>query len=104
MVFNAIVNNISVISWRTALLVEETEVPRENHWYLFVWRARAASLRVTTENHHNLSITICTVGGMKQYAAGSNSEHYPAHASSVYGIFCHVHELEIDIPYFYFWG
>jgi hypothetical protein len=31
MVFNATVNNISVISWRSALLVEETRVPGENH-------------------------------------------------------------------------
>jgi hypothetical protein len=30
MVFNATFNNISVISWRSVLLVEETEVPREN--------------------------------------------------------------------------
>jgi hypothetical protein len=29
MVFNA--NNISVISWRSVLLVEETGVPGENH-------------------------------------------------------------------------
>jgi len=25
-------NNISVISWRSILLVEETRVPGENHW------------------------------------------------------------------------
>jgi hypothetical protein len=31
MVFNATFNNISVISWRSVLLVEETEIPRENH-------------------------------------------------------------------------
>jgi len=31
MVFNATFNNISVISWRSILLVEETGVPRENH-------------------------------------------------------------------------
>jgi hypothetical protein len=31
MVFNATFNNISVISWRSALLMEETEVPGENH-------------------------------------------------------------------------
>jgi len=31
MVFNAIFNNISVISWRSVLLVEETGVPEENH-------------------------------------------------------------------------
>jgi hypothetical protein len=31
MVFNTTLNNISVISWRSVLLVEETRVPRENH-------------------------------------------------------------------------
>jgi hypothetical protein len=32
MVFNATFNNISVISWRSALWVEETAVHGENHW------------------------------------------------------------------------
>jgi hypothetical protein len=31
-IFNATFNNISAISWRSILLVEETRVPRENHW------------------------------------------------------------------------
>jgi len=31
MVFNATFNNISVISWWSVLLVEETRVPGENH-------------------------------------------------------------------------
>jgi len=31
MVFSATFNNISVISWRSVLLIEETRVPRENH-------------------------------------------------------------------------
>ena len=31
MVFNATFNNISAISWRSVLLVEETGGPRENH-------------------------------------------------------------------------
>ena len=31
MVFHATFNNISVISWRSVLLVEETRVPGENH-------------------------------------------------------------------------
>ena len=31
MVFNATFNNISVILWQSALLVEETGVPRENY-------------------------------------------------------------------------
>jgi hypothetical protein len=30
-VFNATFNNISVITWRLVLLVEETGVPGENH-------------------------------------------------------------------------
>jgi hypothetical protein len=32
MVFNATFNNISVISWQSVLLLEETGVPGENHW------------------------------------------------------------------------
>jgi hypothetical protein len=32
MVFNVTFNNISVISWRSVLLMEQTEVPRGNHW------------------------------------------------------------------------
>ena len=32
MVFNATFNNISAISWRSVLLVEETGVSGENHW------------------------------------------------------------------------
>jgi hypothetical protein len=31
MVFNATFKNISVILWRSVLLVEETGVPSENH-------------------------------------------------------------------------
>jgi hypothetical protein len=31
LVFNATLKNISAISWRSVLLVEETEVPGENH-------------------------------------------------------------------------
>ena len=30
-VLSATFNNISVISWRSVILVEETGVPRENH-------------------------------------------------------------------------
>jgi hypothetical protein len=31
MVFNATFNHFSVLSWRSVLLVEDTEVPGENH-------------------------------------------------------------------------
>jgi hypothetical protein len=42
MVFNATFNNISVISWRSILLMEETGIPRENHEMIknqmyFIW-------------------------------------------------------------------
>jgi len=43
MVFNATFNNISVISWQSVLLVEETRVPKENHrpvashWQTFLY-------------------------------------------------------------------
>jgi len=30
--FNTIFNNISAILWQSVLLVEETGIPRENHW------------------------------------------------------------------------
>ena len=32
MVFNVTFNNITVISWRSVLLMEETKVPGENNW------------------------------------------------------------------------
>ena len=32
MVFNTTFNNISVMSWPSVLLVEETRVPGDNHW------------------------------------------------------------------------
>jgi hypothetical protein len=32
MVFNATFNNISGIFWQSVLLMEETRVPRKNHW------------------------------------------------------------------------
>jgi hypothetical protein len=35
MVFSATFNNISVISWQSDLLVEETGIPGENH-YLYI--------------------------------------------------------------------
>ena len=33
MVFNVTFNNISILSWQSVLLVEETGVPRENKLY-----------------------------------------------------------------------
>jgi hypothetical protein len=36
MVFNATVNNISAISWRSVLLLEEIGIPGENQWLIIV--------------------------------------------------------------------
>jgi len=44
MVFNANFNNISVISWRSVLLLEETGVPGKNH------RPTAIHLQVLSHN------------------------------------------------------
>jgi len=49
MVFNANFNNISVISWRSVFLVEETGVPGENH--------RPAASRLQNLAHNVVSST-----------------------------------------------
>ena len=49
MVFNDTFNNISVISWWSVLLVEETGVPRENH--------RPAASHLQTSSHFVVSST-----------------------------------------------
>jgi len=56
MVFNATFNNISVISWRSVLLVEET---RENHW--------PVESHWQTLSHNVVSITT-------RHERGSNSQ------------------------------
>jgi hypothetical protein len=60
MVFNATFNNISVISWRSVLLVEETGVRRENH--------RPVARRRQTLSHNVVSST-------PRHEQDSNSQH-----------------------------
>ena len=55
MVFNATVNNISVISWQSILLVEETtDLPQvtDKLYHIKLYRAQIAMSRIQT---HNLS-------------------------------------------------
>ena len=57
MVFNATFNNISLISWQSVLLVEETGVPGENHWPATShWKALSHKVVLS---RHLLSV-ICT--------------------------------------------
>jgi hypothetical protein len=49
LMFNATFNNISVISWRSILLVEEIRVPGENH--------RPAASHLQTLSHNVVSST-----------------------------------------------
>jgi hypothetical protein len=59
MMFNATFNNISVISWRSVLLVEETGVPGENH--------RPVGSHWQTLSHN-------VVSGTPRHERGSNSQ------------------------------
>ena len=61
MVFKATFNNISVILWRSILLVEETGVPRENH--------RPAASHCQTLSHN-------VVSGTPRQERNSNSQRY----------------------------
>ena len=71
MVFNATFNNISVISWRSVLLVEETGVPGENHppaashW-------QAYSHNVVSSTPHLSRIQTYNVSGDRHWLHKSN--------------------------------
>jgi hypothetical protein len=54
-VFNATFNNISVVSWQSVLLVEETGVPRENHRPVASHRQIFSHNVVSNTPHHEQS-------------------------------------------------
>jgi hypothetical protein len=52
MVFNATFNNISVISWWSVLLVDETRVPGENHHpAISHWQTLSYIVLLSTPRH-----------------------------------------------------
>jgi len=61
MVFNAIVNNISVISWRSVSLVEETGIqgekhrPVASHWQTLSHNSVSSTPRLSGIRTHNIS-------------------------------------------------
>ena len=56
MVFNATFKNISIISWWSGLLVEETKVPGENHWPVAShWQISSHNV-VSSTPHHKFSL------------------------------------------------
>jgi len=52
MVFNTTFYNISVISWPSVLLVEETGVPGENHWPVTSHWQTLSLNEVSSTPHH----------------------------------------------------
>ena len=61
MVFNATFNNVSVISWRSFSLVEDTRVPRENHkpvashWQILSLKVVSSAPHLGEVRTHNVS-------------------------------------------------
>ena len=66
MVINANFNNISIISWRTVLLVRKTGVPGENHrpvtnhWQTLSHNVVSSIPHLSGIRNHNVSGDICT--------------------------------------------
>ena len=61
MVFNATFNNISVISWRSVLLVEKIRIPGENHQHVASHKLLSHNVVLSTPRHerartHNLLV------------------------------------------------
>jgi len=66
MVFNATFNNISVISWRSVLLVEETRVPAENRRPVTShWQTLSHNVASRTSRHERSSIGTDSTGSCK---------------------------------------
>ena len=74
MVFNTTFNNISVISWRLVLLVDETGVPRRNH--------RSAASHCQTLSHNVVSSTTRFSGILTHNVSGTQVDKSNYHTTT----------------------
>jgi hypothetical protein len=58
MVLNATFNNISVISWRSVLLVEETGGPGDNYRPGMIYKTICKNLRIEQFEHHQKTVSV----------------------------------------------
>ena len=93
-VFNVTFNNISVISWRSVLLVEETGVPGKNH--------RPVASHWQTLSHNLVSSAPC-LGGVRTHGTtnwlGSCKSNYHTITTTPFGNTCN--NSIIDKPMYY---
>ena len=77
MVFNATFKNISVISWQSVLLVEETGVPRDNHgWVASHWQTLSHNVVYIEYTSPWTGFELTTLTVEKTGVPGEN--HWPA--------------------------
>jgi hypothetical protein len=91
MVFNATFKNMSVISWRSVLLVEETGVPEESHRPVpSLWQTLSSNVVSSTPRHewgsnvqlsHDiadilLKVALNTIKQTKELTTGETMENY----------------------------
>jgi hypothetical protein len=86
MVFNATFKNISVISWRSVLLVEETEGPGENHrpvashWQTLSHNGiHLALIEIQTHKHQWVVIGTDCIGSYKSNYHTITAATFPLH-------------------------
>ena len=76
MVFNSTFNNISAISWRSFLLVEETRVPGEKHWpAASQWQTLSPNVVLSTPRHERDSNSVLVVIG-SDYTGSCKSNYH----------------------------
>ena len=79
MVFNATFNNITFISWRSVLLVEETGVPAEKHRPAENhWQTLSQSVVSSTPRLNEIELTTLVVVGI-DYICSSKIQQPYAH-------------------------